>query len=105
MGPDAGRVLENIVFNHLSPLGDVFYEKHLKETDFLLCEGWKPVRAVNVTFEAPARTTVAQEVQGLSDSSKRYGIPAELVSVYPVEGLPAGMESRLAHRFLLELYR
>jgi len=104
MGPDAGRVLENVVFNHLSPLGDVFFEKHIKETDFLLCDGLRPIRAVNVTFEAPVRTTVAREVQGLSDASKRYGIPAELVSVYPVEGLPAGIENRLAHQFLLELY-
>ena len=97
---DEGRVRENVVFNHLVDQGDLYYLKENGETDFLLCEGLRPVRAVNVAFEAPEDATVRREVRGLASAMERYDVPAELVSVYPVKGLPEGIENRLAHRYL-----
>ena len=97
---DEGRVLENIVFNHLVGHGDLFYLKENGETDFLVCEGLRPVRAVGAAFEAPGEATVRLEARALKAAVKLYGVPAELVSVYPVKGLPEGIENRLAHRYL-----
>jgi predicted AAA+ superfamily ATPase len=100
---DEGRVLENIVFNHLVDQGDLFYLKENGETDFLVCEGLRPVRAVGVTFEAPEEATVLREARALTAATKAHGVPAELVSVYPVKGLPEGIENRLAHRYLTDM--
>ena len=100
---DIGRILENVVFNHLDPLGDLFFVKEKGEVDFLLCEGLRPVKAINSTFEAEDGTTVSREVRGLSRASRGYDVPALLVSVYPVKGLPDDIENRLAHRYLVEI--
>ena len=97
---DAGRILENVIYNHLSLTADLFFVKEQREVDFLVCRGLKPVRAVNSTFEAVDEATVSREAEGLDRVSKGYGVPAELVSVYPVKGLPEGIENSLAHRYL-----
>ncbi len=97
---DEGRVLENVVFNHLFDQGDLYYLKQNGETDFLLCEGLRPVRAVGATFEATEEATIRREARALTAATKAFDVPAELVSVYPVKGLPEGIENRLAHRYL-----
>ena len=97
---DEGRVLENVVYNHLVGRGDLYYLKQNGETDFLICEGLRPVRAVGVAFEAPEEATVRREARALTAATSRFDVPAELVSVYPVKGLPEGIENRLAHRYL-----
>ncbi len=97
---DEGRVLENVVYSHLVGRGDLFYLKGNGETDFLVCEGLRPVRAVGVTFEAGEESTVRREARALTAATSAHGVPAELVSVYPVKGLPEGIENRLAHRYL-----
>jgi predicted AAA+ superfamily ATPase len=102
-GDDLGRVLENVVFNHLVGQGDIFYLKPDGEADFLVCEGLRPLRAVNVTFEAPEGPTARREARGLVAAVRDHGVPAEVVSVYPVRGLPEGIENRLAHRYLATL--
>ena len=97
---DEGRVLENVVYNHLVGKGDLYYLKENGETDFLVCEGLRPLRAVGVTFEAPEVATVHREARALTAATSRFNVPAELVSVYPVNGMPEGIENRLAHRYL-----
>lgn len=97
---DEGRVLENVVYNHLVGRGDLFYLRGNGETDFLVCEGLRPMRAVGVTFEATEGSTVRREARALTAAVDAHGVPAELVSVYPVKGLPEGIENRLAHRYL-----
>jgi len=97
---DEGRVLENVVFNHLVGQGDLFYLKENGETDFLICEGLRPLRAVGVTFEASEEATVRREARALTAAREAHKVPAELVSVYPVKDLPEGIENRLAHRYL-----
>jgi predicted AAA+ superfamily ATPase len=97
---DEGRVLENVVYNHLVGRGDLFYLKEKGETDFLICEGLRPVRAVGVTYEAPEDATVRREARALTAAVEAHGVSAELISVYPVKGLSEGIENRLAHRYL-----
>ena len=100
--PDNGRVLENVVFNHLDPEGDLFFFKDTNEVDFLLCDGLKPIRGVNSTFEADEERTLSREIRGLEMVRERYDIPVDLVSVYPVGSLPEGITNRLANRYLVE---
>lgn len=100
---DAGRILENVIYNHLALAADLFFVKEQREVDFLVCRGLKPVRAVNSTFEAVDEATVSREAEGLDRVSRGYGVPAELVSVYPVKGMPEGIENRLAHRYLADI--
>lgn len=99
---DDGRILENVVFNHLDPEGDLFFFKDTNEVDFLLCDGLKPIRGVNSTFEADEERTLSREIRGLKMVRERYDIPVDIVSVYPVEGLPEGITNRLANRYLVE---
>lgn len=100
---DEGRVLENVVYNHLAGRGDLYYLKLNGETDFLVCEGLRPLRAVGVTYEASEEATMRREARSLTAAARAHGVPAELVSVYPVKGLPEGIENRLAHRYLAEI--
>lgn len=100
---DEGRVLENVVFNHLVGQDDLFYLKVNGETDFLVCDGLRPLKAVGVTFEAPEEATVRREARALTAAMKAHKVPAELVSVYPVKGLPEGIENRLAYRYLADM--
>ena len=92
-----------MVFNHLVGQGDLFYVRENGETDFLICEGLRPLRAVGVTFEASEEATVRRESRALTAAMKAHKVPAELVSVYPVKDLPEGIENRLAHRYLAAL--
>ena len=97
---DEGRVLENVVYNHLVGQGDLYYLKANGETDFLLCDGLRPVRAVGVTLEAIEEATLRREARALTAAIDAHKVPAELISVYPVKGLPENIENRLAHRYL-----
>ena len=50
---DHGRVLENIIYLHLSrKTADIYYGKNQREVDFIVCDGLKPISIMNVTFEA-----------------------------------------------------
>ncbi len=97
---DFGRILENIIFNHLHLLGDIFFVKNAHEVDFLLCNGLKPIKAINSAFEAVEESTISREIKGLLKVMKKFNIPAELVSVYPIKDLPEDIENRLAHQYL-----
>lgn len=105
MDLDQGRILENVVFNHLNRMKDLYYWKNSYEVDFLRCEGLKPITAINTTFEAKEDTTMKRELKGLKKAGENFKIPVILVSVYPIKGLPEEINHRLAHHFLNELDR
>jgi hypothetical protein len=102
-GRDEGRILENVVFLHLAARSpSMFYAKDSKEADFLLCDGLKPLRVVNVTLEAGEGDTLRREIESLGHFMRKYGVPGELVSMYPSK-VPEGVVARLAHRYLAGL--
>jgi predicted AAA+ superfamily ATPase len=98
---DAGRRLENAIYLHLKNKYEVFFGKNSKEVDFVLCENLKPVKVVNVTYEARDKKTIKREVSGIRYFMKEYGVPGEIVSMYPFDA--GEIPVRLAHRFCLEL--
>ncbi len=100
---DFGRILENMVFLHLKRKNEsLYYLKDLYEADFVLCHSLKPWKIINVMFEARNEETLKREITSLRYFGKKYGVPLELISMYPVE-VPKGIESRIAHRYLVEL--
>ncbi|OYT58781.1 hypothetical protein B6U71_03805 [Euryarchaeota archaeon ex4484_178] len=98
---DLGRVLENAVYLHLRSRYDVCFGKNSREVDFVLCENLKPVRVVNVTYEAKDKKTVNREVSGVNHFMEKYGVPGEIVAMYPFEAKDVSV--RLAHRFCSEI--
>jgi predicted AAA+ superfamily ATPase len=98
--PDIGRILENMVFLHLlRRRHDLYFGKNKKEVDFIICEGLKPQRILNVTYEADKKETKERELASLLHFQKEIGIDGEIVSMYPFK-VPNNIELHLAHRFL-----
>jgi len=97
---DSGRILENAVYLHLNRTGhDVFYGKNGREVDFVVCDGLRPARVINVTFEAESERTLKREIDSLHYFQRRYDVPGELVSLYPCR-VPEDMDFHLAHRYM-----
>ncbi|MEA3559446.1 MAG: ATP-binding protein [Candidatus Thermoplasmatota archaeon] len=104
-GLDRGRMLENILYKHLRTQNDLYFFKDRVEVDLLLCDGLEPFGGINSTFEADNYRTLQREIKGLLKVKDLFDIRVELVSVYPLKGLPEGIENRLAHRYLFDLSR
>jgi predicted AAA+ superfamily ATPase len=99
-GPDRGRILENMVFLHLLREGyEVYFGKNKKEVDFVICEGLKPQRIMNVTYEAETMETKERELASLLHFQKEIDVEGAIVSMYPFK-LSKDIELLLAHRFL-----
>jgi len=98
---DAGRLLENMVFVHLVRSGDVYFLKNAKEADFILCDGLRPRRIINVSYDISSKETLMRETSSLRYFGKKYEVPLELVTLYPAK-VPEDITHRLAHRFLKE---
>ncbi len=88
---DAGRLFENAVLlnlHHLFPRHKVCFSKNGGETDFVVCEGLKPVAAFNATYEL-TRKNLRRETAPL-ERWREKGVQAFLVygrsSVGDVEG-------------------
>ena len=101
VGEDTGRLLENAVYLHLRKRNDIYYAKNGRELDFVVAEGLKPARLVNVAYMAEDPDTLKREIASLRYFAERIGGKPELVTVYPVKP-QEGIEMRLAHRYLLE---
>jgi predicted AAA+ superfamily ATPase len=100
VSPDSGRILENMVFLHLQRKGhDIYFGKNKKEVDFIICEGLKPQKIINVTYEAEIKETKERELASLSHFQKEIDVEGEIVSMYPFK-VPKDIELLLAHRFL-----
>jgi predicted AAA+ superfamily ATPase len=97
---DSGRILENMVYLHLLRKGhDIYFGKNKKEVDFIICEGLKPQKIMNVTFEVETRETKERELASLSHFQKEIGVEGEMISMYPFK-VPKDIELLLAHRYL-----
>ncbi len=100
---DWGRILENAVYLHLKEKYNVFFDKNLRELDFVLCENLKPVRVVNVTYEASDEKTRKREISSIRHYMAKYQVPGEIVSVYSFNA--GEIPVRLAHRYCFELIK
>jgi predicted AAA+ superfamily ATPase len=97
---DSGRILENMVFLHLLKKGhDIYFGKNKKEVDFIICEGLKPKKIINVTYEAETKETKDRELASISHFQKEIDVEGEIVTMYPFK-VPKDIELLLAHRFL-----
>jgi len=77
---DRGRLLENIVFLHLKALGkEVYFHKDQKECDFVLREGNRIVRAIQVTVHLSDERVKEREVSGLLEAMKAYNLQEGLI--------------------------
>ncbi len=97
---DIGRSLENTIYLHLKrKYDDIYFLKNTREIDFIICRGLKPIKLVNVCYEAEQEETIKREIESLLYFHKKYTIPLELISVYPIP-VPNGITLHLAHRYL-----
>ncbi len=97
---DMGRILENAVYLHLRSKFDVFFGKNTREVDFVLCDNLRPIKVINVTYEAKDKRTISRELSGIRHFMKEYNVPGEIVTMYPFDSKDILM--RLAHRFCAE---
>ncbi len=98
--PDSGRILENLVFLYLLRKGhDIYFGKNKKEVDFVICEGLKPQKIMNVTYEAETKETKERELASLLHFQKEIDCEVEIVTMYPFK-VAKNIELLLAHRFL-----
>ena len=77
---DAGRLFENAVLlqlRHLFPHLNIYYARNGGEVDFLLCEGLKPLLAINATWHL-SKANASRELRPLSYWRAR-GVPSYLI--------------------------
>lgn len=70
---DHGKVLENVVFNHLKRNGDIFYFEGGNECDLIIVKGNEVVGAYQVTYEL-AKENRKRETEGLLDAMNEFGL-------------------------------
>lgn len=72
---DTGRLVENVVFNHLRQRHeDVYYETNGHETDFLVKEGMTVTRRIQVWYADPSETEIpARESAPFADGDGAEG--------------------------------
>ena len=98
---DHGRILENVTYLHLKRrFEDVFIGKNEKEVDFILCDGLKPLKCVNVSYDVTDKATLDREISSLMHFHESLKVPCELISMYPAS-LPDKIRSHLAHKYLM----
>jgi hypothetical protein len=73
--------------------------KSEKEIDFLICDGLKPKKIMNVTYEVGTEDIKVRELTSLAYFQKEIGVEGEIVSMYPFK-VPKDIKFLLAHRFL-----
>jgi hypothetical protein len=82
---NSGRLLENIVFIELKRRGnELYYHKNKKECDFLVKEGLKISRAIQVCYELNYENK-NREIDGLIEAMKTYNLKEGLILTYDEE--------------------
>ena len=82
---DVGRLLENLVFINLRKKNkDIFYFQEENECDFLIREGIKIVRAMQVCYELNEGSR-DREIKGLVDAMDRFKLKEGLILTYNQE--------------------
>jgi predicted AAA+ superfamily ATPase len=71
--PDEGKLLENLVYLELRRANQmIYYFKEQQEVDFLVCDGYKPDAAYQVSYSLKDPDTREREINGLIEVSKRH---------------------------------
>lgn len=79
-GEDRGRLLENIVFLHLRMQErDIFFHKEKRECDFIIRQGSKIVKAVQVATSMSNPDVREREVEGLVEAMEVYELSEGLI--------------------------
>lgn len=79
---DFGRLLENLVFIELKRRGKgVYYHKSNHECNFLIKEGEKPVKAIQVTTELTEENR-ERELGGIKEAMETYELDNGLILTY-----------------------
>ncbi len=72
---DRGRTLENIVFVELKRRGhEVFYHSGAKECDFIIREGSRTQKVIQVCLELYDPFTKAREISGLLEAMEKFSL-------------------------------
>lgn len=80
-----GHLLENVVYIELKRRGqNIYYHQNKNECDFLIKEGMKITRAIQVT-ETLDKKTKEREIAGLLEAMEQYHLPNGLVITFDQE--------------------
>ena len=69
---DKGRMLENLVYNQLAKLGEVYFHKDKKECDFILKNGYEITQVIQVCATLENPQTKLREIEGVRDALRFY---------------------------------
>ncbi len=84
---DRGRTLENIVFIELKRRGhDVFYYNGAKECDFIIRDGSRTQKVIQVCLELHDPSTKAREISGLIEAMDKFSLSEGLIITENDEG-------------------
>ena len=81
---DKGWLLENLVFNRLNEISDVFYFSNGKECDFILSKNKSITHAIQVCFEL-SESNREREVNGLTEAIEKFKLKEGLILTYDQE--------------------
>jgi len=70
-----GHRLENLILNHLQRGGkEIYYHLEKKECDFIIKDGPKVIRAIQVSENLSNKLTMEREINGLLDALRTYDL-------------------------------
>ncbi|HJX50484.1 MAG TPA: DUF4143 domain-containing protein [Candidatus Nanoarchaeia archaeon] len=77
---NTGRRLENLVFVELVRRGfDIYYHSQKKECDFIIKEGLKITKAIQVCLTIESSITKQREIEGLLEALRVYNLKEGLI--------------------------
>ncbi len=92
---DRGRMLENSVFLELRRRGgNIYFHKEKNECDFLLREGLKIKKAIQVTVHLDNEKTRTREFLGIKEAIETYGLKEGFILTDNTEGVETINTSR-----------
>lgn len=98
-----GNLLENAVYNFLRTKNkQVFYHKEKKETDFVLQEGMKIVKAINVCWDMNDSETAQREIDSLKISMDKFKLNEGTIITLDQEAVIENIRIVPAWKFFLE---
>lgn len=80
---DNGKLMEQAVFHHLLRESvELFFHKQKYECDFLVKEGFKITRAIQVSYDVSDKDTFQREVRGLHEACKTNDLTEGYIITY-----------------------
>lgn len=78
--PDAGKLLENLIFLELKRRGqEIFYYRGKKECDFLVRQGLKITQAIQAARDLANPETKKRELAGLLEATEKFKLKTGLI--------------------------